>query len=74
MATTEEPAARGKLELLVRYREWREPQDGRKAFEALREVASRAGPGDGASDDYRSKFAAKRPNAESGRALRQILR
>ncbi len=69
MVTKEGPAARGKLELLVRYRECGEPQDGHKAFEALPKVASRAGPGGGAADDNRSKFAVKRANSESGRAL-----
>ncbi len=69
MVTKEGPAARGRLELLVQYRECGEPRDGRKAFEALPRVAGRAGPGGGAADDNRSKFAVKRAKGESGRAL-----
>lgn len=65
---------RGELEFLVRCRERGEPQIGRGAFESLRKVASRAGPGDGGADDNLPKFSVKRANSESERALLQTHR
>ncbi len=74
MVTKEGPAARGKLELLVRYSECGEPRGARKAFKRLPKGVSRAGPGCGVGDEYHSKFAVKRANPESERALPQTHR
>ena len=67
MVTTEEQAMRGRLELLLQYRKCGERQDGRKAFETLPRVVSRAGPGGGAADDngleIRSKAGQRRVRA-----------